>query len=213
MERKNLIIISVLLIIIFVLCVGIFSVSTHVEYEKIEVVPNGTSMEIPTNNLTFNSDVPNKGFKIWTFEQGGVVSFNPKEVKANYYGTNHYSEKGLDELNKVIKTILNNYEKKDHIDGYIVYTTNAKSLGNYDGRTMYVIMGENKETGDNIIIMTDNKDITLNIAKSINYKNGDIKTKQNTGKWVEVNLNDYREPYKSVNDIINEDQAKKKNNN
>ena len=188
MERKHLIIISLLVIIIFILIGALFSVLTHNEYERIEVVPNGTSMELPINNLTNYSDVPTKGFKIWSFEQGNITSFNTKEVKARFHGTNFYSEKGLDEFNELKNTILKNYEETDKINEYYIYTVNSEILGDVDGKTMYVIfLCSNDKTGDNIIIMADNKDITLNIAKSVDLKMGDLSVyKAEYTEWVET---------------------------
>ena len=185
MEKKHLIIIIALSIIILVLCGALFSVLTQTEYERIEVVPNGTSMELPTNNLTNYSDVPENGFKIWSFEQGGITSFNTKEVKARYHGTNFYTEKGLDEFNAVTDTILNYYEEQENIDGYIVYIIDGETIGT-DGK-IYAIIDSNEQTGDNIVITTNNKDITLHIAKSIDYKMGDLEIyKANYTEWVEI---------------------------
>lgn len=199
MERKHLIIIGALLIIIFVLCVGIFSVPTHIEYENISVVPNGTSMEVPTNNLTNYSDVPKEGFKIWKFEQGSITSFNTKEVKARFHGTNLHSEQGLEEFKEFTNIIHKNFDNKEQIDGYYVYTINSEKFGDDDAKTMYAIIGGGTDTGDNIIIMTDNKDITLHIAKSVDLKMGDLTIyKANYTEWTEVDLNDLPTSYDPI---------------
>ena len=215
MEKKNLIIIIALAIIILILCGALFGVLSQTEYEKIEVVANGTTMEVPTNNLTDLGDALGDGCKIWTFEQGGIVSFNTIEAE-NTKDASSYQD-GIDEFKEVVDPIINNYEEKENIDGYTVYTMKGETLGHPDEGTLYVIMCENQGTGDNVVIMTDNKDITLHIAKSVEFKKGDIPIKttttsnsndNNDDEWVEVDLNDIPKHSESITEDIEEYQSK-----
>ena len=94
----------------------------------------------------------------------------------------------------------------------------GETLGHPDEGTLYVIMCENQGTGDNVVIMTDNKDITLHIAKSVEFKKGDIPIKTTTtsnsndnnddDEWVEVDLNDIPKHSESITEDIEEYQSK-----
>ena len=56
MENRDKILIAILVIIICALTCAIFiSLSNSISYERIELVPNGTSIEIPTSCQSFDT--------------------------------------------------------------------------------------------------------------------------------------------------------------
>lgn len=168
METKKLIIIGALVIIICVLLGALFGIlSQNTQYERIEITPNGTSMEIPTDNATYAGEINNTGAKLWTFKQGTLTTYNSEEA-ANARGL--YSLGGALGIKEIKDMVLNHFEKKETIEGYTVYTLDGDTMDIPGRDKVYVIETGNDTTHDNIIIATDNKDITLHIAKSIQYK-------------------------------------------
>ncbi len=168
METKKLIIIGVLLIIICILAGAIIGLVTqNTQYERIEITPNGTSIEIPTDNATYAGEMNKTGAKMWTFKQGSLTTYNSQEA-TNARGL--YSLGGALGIKEIKDMVLNHFEKKETIDGYTVYTLDGETMDIPGRDKVYVIETGNDTTHDNIIIATDNKDITLHIAKSIQYK-------------------------------------------
>ena len=177
METKQIIIIGILLVIICILFGAIFGVLTsNVAYERIEITPNGTSIEVPSENAKYEGEINTTGAKMWTFKQGALMTFNSEEA---------IDARGLNGLGgavgfKDIKDIvITHFEKQETIDGFTVYTLNGEQLGINGRGTMYCIITGNDQTHDNIIITVDNKDIALHMAKSIQYKTGNITSDAN----------------------------------
>lgn len=169
MEQKQLIIIGVICVTICILAGAIFGILTNtVKYERIEITPNGTTIEVPSNNLTFQGDINNTGFKIWTFKQGSLTSYNSDE------GSTHglvYMLGGAYGFKESMDLIKNHFEKQERIEDYLVYTIDTDKL-NPDGGSglMYCIIIQNNESHDNMIIVASSKEIALHIAKSVQFK-------------------------------------------
>lgn len=167
MDNKKIIIGIILLIIVASL---IFVILTSVAYERIEITPNGTSIDVPANNQTkFDGDV--ESAKIWNWDNGILVTYNSHEDK----NLIKITELGFNTLNDVIK----NGEKQD-IEGLTCYVINADELleihifdiikVNYNGK-FYCIPLSNETTHDNILICCKDKDMAVHMAKSVQYKN------------------------------------------
>ncbi|WP_292888752.1 hypothetical protein [Methanobrevibacter sp. UBA212] len=178
METKKIIIIGILLVIICILFGAIFGLLTsNVAYERIEITPNGTSIEVPSEDAKYDGEINNTGAKMWTFKQGALMTFNSAEA---------IDARGLNGLGgavgfKDIKDIvITHFEKQETIDGFTVYTLNGEQLGINGRGTMYCIITGNDQTHDNILITVDNKDIALHMAKSIQYKTGNITSNTTT---------------------------------
>ena len=167
MDNKKIIIIA---IIILIIAAGIlFVVLTTVNYERIEITPNGTSIEVPANETKYNGKI--ESAKLWNWNNGVLITYNSYEDQSII----KVSEMGFNAANKIIK----NGEKQD-IDGFECYVINAEDLievhifdiikVNYKGK-FYCIPLSNETTHDNIIICSNNKDIAVHMAKSVKYKN------------------------------------------
>ncbi len=167
MDNKKIIIIAIILLII--VAGVIFIMLTSVNYDRIDITPNGTTMEVPANQTEFDGNV--EGAKIWHWNNGILVTYNSHE-DLNFIKV---SELGFNTLNEIIK----NGEKQD-IDGVTCYVINADELleihifdvikVNYNGK-FYCIPLANETTHDNILICCQDKDIAVHMAKSIVYKN------------------------------------------
>ncbi|WP_405274789.1 hypothetical protein [Methanobrevibacter sp.] len=166
-KNKKIIIIG---IIVLIIVAGIIVVMlTSVNYEKIYITPNGTSIDVPANQTKYNGNV--EGAKIWNWNNGILVTYNSNEDKNIIKVT----ELGFNTLNDLIK----NGEKQD-IDGFTGYVINADELLeihifdiikiNYNGK-FYCIPLANETTHDNIIICCNDKDMAAHMAKSVQYKN------------------------------------------
>lgn len=172
METKKIIIIGILIVIICILAGAIFGVLTsNVAYERIEITPNGTSIEVPSENAKYEGEINKTGAKMWSFKQGALMTFNSEEAidARGYNGLG-----GAVGFNDIHDIVLTHFEKQENIDGFTVYTLNGKQLGMNGRGTMYCIMTGNDQTHDNIIITADSKDVVLHMAKSIQYKTGNI---------------------------------------
>ena len=143
---------------------------TSVNYEKIDITPNGTSIEVPGDNRTkYDGEI--ESVKIWNWDKGILVTYNSHEDE-NFLKV---SEVGFDTL----KEILKNGEKQN-IDGFTCYVINADELleihifdiikVNYNGK-FYCIPLTNETTHDNILICCNDKDMAVHMAKSVQYKN------------------------------------------
>ena len=164
---KKIIIIG---IIILIIAAGvIFIMLTSVNYERIDITPNGTSIEVPANQTKFNGNV--EGTKIWNWDKGILVTYNSYEDK----NLIKVSELGFNTLNDLIKN-----GEKQNIDGFTCYVINADELleihifdiikVNYNGK-FYCIPLANETTHDNILICCNDKDIAVHMAQSVRYKN------------------------------------------
>lgn len=167
MDNKKIIIIA---IIILIIAAGIlFVVLTTVNYERIEITPNGTSIEVPANETKYNGKI--ESAKLWNWNNGVLITYNSYEDQSII----KVSEMGFNAANKIIKN-----GEKQNIDGYDCYVINAEDLieihifdiikVNYKGK-FYCIPLSNETTHDNIIICSNNKDIAVHMAKSVKYKN------------------------------------------
>lgn len=167
MENKKIIIIGIILFIIAASV--IFIVLTSVNYERIEITPNGTSIEVPANQTKYNGDY--ESAKIWNWNNGILVTYNSHEDDNLIKVT----ELGFNTLSDVIKN-----GEKQNIDGFTCYVINADKLleihifdiikVNYNGK-FYCIPLSNETTHDNIIICCNDKDMAVHMAKSVHYKN------------------------------------------
>jgi len=174
MNRK----IAIIGIIIFIIAAVIILVMlTSVSYERIEITPNGTTMEVPANKTKFDGELA--GVKIWNWDNGILVTYNSQEDSSII----NVSEVGFSTLNDLIK----NGEKQE-IDGFTCYVINADELleihifdiikVNYNGK-FYCIPLYNETTHDNIIICCNDRDIALHMAKSVEYKISTISSAEN----------------------------------
>ena len=166
-RNKKIIIIGLILLII---AAGIiFVVLTSVNYERIDITPNGTTIEVPANQTEFDGNI--EGAKIWHWNNGILVTYNNHE-DPNFI---QVTEFGFDALNELIKN-----GEKQNIYGVTCYVINADELlevhifdvikVNYNGK-FYCIPLSNETTHDNIIICCNDKDIAVHMAKSVEYKN------------------------------------------
>lgn len=167
MDNKKIMIIG---IIILIIAAGIlFVVLTSVNYERIEITPNGTSIEVPFNKTKYDGNV--ESAKIWNWNDGILVTYNSYADDSLI----KVGEMGFNTLNGIIK----NGEKQD-IDGFTFYVINADELlkiqifeiikVNYNGK-FYCIPLSNQTTHDNILICCKDKDMAVHMAKSVQYKN------------------------------------------
>ena len=166
MDNKKIIIIGIILLII--VAGVVFVILTTVDYDRIEITPNGTSIEIPANHK-YEGEF--ESARIWTWDKGILVTYNSHE-DANLIKV---SEMGFDTLNDVIR----NGEKQD-IDGLTCYVINADELleihvfdiikVNYNGK-FYCIPLTNETTHDNILICCNDRNMAVHMAQSVQYKN------------------------------------------
>lgn len=167
MDNKKIIIIG---IILFIIAAGvIFVMLTTVNYERIDVTPNGTTIEVPANQTKYDGDV--ESAKIWNWNNGILVTYNSHEDD----NLIKISELGFNTLNDVIKN-----GEMQNIDGFTCYVINADELleihifdvikVNYNGK-FYCIPLANETTHDNILICCNDRDMAVHMAKSVEYKN------------------------------------------
>ncbi len=166
MDNKKIIIGIILLIIVASV---IFIILTSVNYERIEITPNGTTIEVPANQTKYDGEV--ESAKIWNWNNGILVTYNSHEDK----NLIKITELGFNALNDVIKN-----GEKQNISGFTGYVINADDLleihifdiikVNYNGK-FYCIPLSNETTHDNILICCKDKDMAVHMAKSVQYKN------------------------------------------
>ncbi len=167
MVNKKLIIIG--LIILIILVAVIIVMLTTVKYEKVYITPNGTTIDVPANQTNYNGEFASA--RIWNWNNGILVSYNTNENK----NLAKITDVGFNALNDLIKK-----GKREDIDGFSCYEINAEDLleihifdiikVNYNGK-FYCIPLSNETTHDNIIILCNDKNIALHMAKSVEYKN------------------------------------------
>lgn len=166
MDNKKIIIIGIILLII--VAGVIFVMLTSVNYERIDITPNGTTIEVPADQTESDGNV--EGAKIWHWNNGILVTYNNHE-DPNFIKV---TELGFNALNELIKN-----GEKQNIDGVTCYVINADELleihifdiikVNYKGK-FYCIPLTNETTHDNILICCNDKDIAVHMAKSVEYK-------------------------------------------
>ncbi|WP_407393709.1 hypothetical protein [Methanobrevibacter sp.] len=167
MDNKKIIIIGILLLII----TGVILVmlTNTMNYERIEITPNGTSIDVPANQTKFLGDF--ESVKIWNWDDGALITYNSNEGS----GISELTGLSFNALNELIKN-----GEMQNIDGLTCYVINADELleihlfdiikVNYKGK-FYCIPLSNETSHDNIIICCKDKDIALHMAKSVQYKN------------------------------------------
>jgi hypothetical protein len=196
MDNKKIIIIG---IIILIIAAGIiFVMLTSVNYERIEITPNGTSIEVPANQTKYDGEI--ESAKIWNWDKGILVTYNSHE-DPNFIKV---TELGFDTLKDLIKN-----GEKQNIDGFTCYVINADELleihifdiikVNYNGK-FYCIPLTNETTHDNILICCNDRDMAVHMAQSVHYKNvfpndtdldSTISTVENLTEDLQSTANDY----------------------
>ena len=167
MERKKLIIIAVIILIIA--AAALYVIFTTVHYEKIEITPNGTTIDVPANQTKYNGEY--ESAKIWNWNSGILLTYNSNAdnnlIKVTELG------------GKTTNDLIKKGERED-VDGLTCYIINADQLleihifdiikVNYNGK-FYCIPLTNETTHDNIIICCKDKNMAVHMAKSVQYKN------------------------------------------
>ena len=162
MDNRKIIIIAIVILIAASALVMLMSMGS---YERVEITPNGTSIDVPSNHLTYHGDI--EGIRFWKWNYGALVSYNSEEL------TNALGLSGLS-IN-VINDLIKNGNSQN-IDGFSVYVLNANEVLdlleiNYNGK-IYCIPLANETTHDNILIFSHDRDTAMHIAKSVEYKTG-----------------------------------------
>ena len=167
MDNKKIIIIGIIILIIA--SGAILLMLTSVNYDRIEITPNGTSIDVPANQTKYNGNI--ESAKIWNWNNGLLITYNNAEDNNLIKVT----ELGFNTANELIKN-----GEKQTIDGFTCYVINADDLLqiqifdiikiNYNGK-FYCIPLSNETTHDNIIICCNDKDIAIHMAQSVQYKN------------------------------------------
>ena len=167
MNNKKIIIIgTIACILIFAIALMLLS---SANYERIDITPNGTSIEVPVNKTEYVGEL--EGIKVWKMDNGALITYNGHE------GINSFQ---LTDLSfNAIQDIIKKGEMQN-IDGFTCYVLNADELlevhlfdiikVNYNGK-LYFIPLNNETTQDNIIIFSNDQDMALHMAKSVQYKN------------------------------------------
>ena len=140
-----------------------------------------------------------------SLKQGSLTTFNSEEA-VNARGL--YGLGGAIGIKAIEELILNHFEKKEEIDGYTVYTIDGAKLDIPGRGEMYCVIVGNDTTHDNIIIITDNKDITLHMAKSIHYKNANTTTPSSNNENIVSTNNQNNNDSNNKNKYTEEDLAR-----
>lgn len=166
MDNKKIIIIGIILLIVAAGVILLMLSSVH--YERIDITPNGTSIDVPANQTKYSGNV--EGAKIWNWDNGILVTYNNLEDR----NIIKVSELGFNTLKEVIKN-----GEKENIDGFTCYVINADELleihifdiikVNYNGK-FYCIPLSNETSHDNLIICCNDKNMAVHMAKSVEYK-------------------------------------------
>lgn len=169
MDNTKKIIIGIIIVIIAIGIILVMTTTTSESHETIEITPNGTTIEVPSNNQTkYQGDMG--GIKIWNWDNGVLVTYNSH----NY--TEVFELAGL--TTNVLSSLIDSGEK-ENADGFQCYVLDADELLKneifddvrpyYNGK-FYCIPLNNITTQDNIIICCKDKDLALDMAKSVKYK-------------------------------------------
>ena len=167
MNNKKIIIIGI------IACILIFAIAlmllSSANYERIDITPNGTSIEVPVNKTEYVGEL--EGIKIWKMDNGALITYNDHEGINSFQLTNL----SFNAIQDIIKK-----GEMQNIDGFTCYVLNADELlevhlfdiikVNYNGK-LYFIPLNNETTQDNIIIFSNDQDMALHMAKSVQYKN------------------------------------------
>ena len=166
MDNRKIIVIGIILLII--IAGAVIFMLTSVNYDRIDITPNGTTIEVPANQTKYDGNV--EGAKIWHWNDGMLVTYNNHE-DPNFIKV---TELGFNALNELIKN-----GEKQNIDGLTCYVINADELleihifdiikVNYNGK-FYCIPLANETTHDNILICCKDSNMAVHMAKSVEYK-------------------------------------------
>lgn len=166
MGNRKIIVIGIILLII--IAGAVIFMLTSVNYDRIDITPNGTTIEVPANQTKYDGNV--EGAKIWHWNDGILVTYNNHE-DPNFIKV---TELGFNALNELIKN-----GEKQNIDGLTCYVINADELleihifdiikVNYNGK-FYCIPLANETTHDNILICCKDSNMAVHMAKSVEYK-------------------------------------------
>lgn len=163
MENKKIMLLVVLILIICVAAGVILTLNT-IQYERVEISPNGTSIEIPTDHREYVGDV--SGVKCWKWNYGVLLSYDDSAVNNSI----NFSDLsiGFDVVEKLIKQ-----NSKTNIDGYEVYMLDSNTLESIvkmdiDGKFYCIFLDDANH--DTVVICCNDKDVAVHMAHSINYK-------------------------------------------
>lgn len=174
METKYLIIMGILILVICVLAGALYLVMTGSEgYERIEISSNGTSIEVPANQLNYLGDTD--GVKYWNWDDGALVTYNSQE------GNNALELDGALGFYAIKELVQKG--NSENIDGFTVYKLDANEISNSVKTNVkgdfYCIHLSNETTHDNIVICCKDKDVALHMAKSVQYKSANTDNNAN----------------------------------
>lgn len=165
MDNKKAIIIGIILLI--AASVIIVMLMNSVQYERIEITPNGTSIDVPANQTEYKGNID--GVKIWNWEDGALLSYN------SHAGNIPLTDVGFNGLEEIVKK-----GKMETVNNITCYVLDADELLqirlfdiiqiNYNGK-FYFIPLSNETTHDEIIICSKDRNIALHMAESVKYKN------------------------------------------
>ncbi len=167
MDNKIILIIVGVLILVIAGAVLAMGTSSP-KYEKMNLTPNGTTIDVPINQTEFCGDY--EGVKLWYWDDGILVSYN-----------NHEGDGVIKLIGLSYNTINEIIESGDmqNVDGFKCYVVDAGDLEinlsdivkvHYDGK-FYCIPLSNGTSQDNIIICCKDQSKALDMAKSVQYKN------------------------------------------
>ena len=196
METLNLILIGIVAISISILIgttIGIVTDTT--EYERIEIVPNGTSIEIPdSQEASVGEEV-----KFWNWSDGALITYNSLE---DSNATEISSALGFYEIKELFKQ-----GSSENINGTTVHTLDGAKLINHinvkgDG-TYYCVYLINGTTKDNIIICCSDEDVLMHMVNSVQYKKNSTVTEAEITDNVTVNETETITANVTSNDSVN----------
>ena len=161
MDNKKIIIIGI--VILAIACVILVLLTSTVNYERVEITPNGTSMEIPENQNKYLGEF--EGIRFWKWNNGALVTYNSHEGS----GSLGLTGLGFDAM----KDVVVNGNPED-VEGHTFYTVDADELFDlFKIRTsgkFYCCYLTNESTQDNILFCCNDKDMALHMLKSVEYK-------------------------------------------
>ena len=166
MDNKKAILIGIILLI--AASVIIVMLMNSVQYERIEITPNGTSIDVPANQTEYKGNID--GVKIWNWEDGALLSYN------SHAGSNiPLTDVGFNGLEEIVKK--GKMETVNNITSYVLDADELLQIRlfdiiqiNYNGK-FYFIPLSNETTHDEIIICSKDRNIALHMAESVKYKN------------------------------------------
>ena len=170
MNNKKIIMIIGIVACILIIATAIIMIVNTQNYDRIEITPNGTSIDVPANQTKYMGDV--EGIKFWKWNDGALATHNSRE---NSYDIINLTGSGFNTMSDLVKN-----GEVENVDGITCYVLNADKLleihvfdfikVNYNGK-FYCIPLNNETSHDNILILSKDKDIAVHMAKSVEYKN------------------------------------------